>query len=190
MLRLEEILGREVLSTDAKLVGTVEGIGLDTQEWKVGALKVSVAKGVEPILNVRKPMFGAARAAFPTEKVESVRDVIKMKEPLNKLAVFIIDHTQIPVNASDLINRRVVSSKGSELGVNESMFIEPEAGWKIPFLELDVDREAFRDMKLKKGAFKGREVKLPTSLVQTVGDMIMLNTHGEDLARILQHTPR
>jgi len=86
MLRLEEIIGLEVLSSDAKLVGTVESVGVDTESWHVGALKVIVTKGMEASLGVKKPLFGAARIAFPSDKVESVKDVVKMKEPLAKMA--------------------------------------------------------------------------------------------------------
>lgn len=190
MLRLEEIIGLEVLSSDAKVLGTVEGVGVDSENWRVGALKVAVTKGMEPNLRVKKPLFGAARIAFPSEKVESVRDVVKMKEPLAKLPPFVIDPGMIPMSAGDLVNKRVVSNNGREIGITESLYLEPEAGWKITFVEVEVEKEAFRDMKLKKAAFKRREVKLPTSLIGTVGDLIMLNTSEEELGRILEKSPR
>jgi hypothetical protein len=60
----------------------------------------------------------------------------------------------------------------------------------VAFIEVEVGKEAFNDMKLKKGVLKKREVKLPTSLVGTVGDLIMLNTSEEELGRILEKSPR
>jgi sporulation protein YlmC with PRC-barrel domain len=190
MLRLEEIMGLEVLSSDAKVIGTIEGVGVDTENWRVAALKVVVTKGVEPSLGVKKPLFGAARIALPSEKVESVRDVVKMKEPLGKLATYVIDPSQLPRTTADLVNKRVVSHDGREVGMTESLYIEPEASWKVAFIEVEVEKEAFNDMKLKKGTFKKREVKLPTSLIGTVGDLIMLNTSEEELGKILEKSPR
>jgi sporulation protein YlmC with PRC-barrel domain len=190
MLRLEDIIGIEVLSSDAKVVGTVEGVAVDTENWRVGALKIMITKGVEAKLNVKKPLFGAARTAFHTDKVDSIKDVVKLKEPLTKLAQFIIDPSVLPTGAGDLVNKRVVSNNGREIGITESLYLEPEANWRVAFIEVEVEKEAFNDMKLKKAVLKKREVKLPTSLVGTVGDLIMLNTSEEELARILEKSPR
>jgi sporulation protein YlmC with PRC-barrel domain len=190
MLRLEEIMGLEVLSSDAKVIGTVEGVSVDTDNWRMGALKIVVTKGMEGSLNVKKPLFGAARTAFPSEKVDTVRDVVKMKDPLAKLAQYVIDPSLLTRTAGDLVNKRVVSNNGREVGVTESLYLEPEAAWRVAYLEVEVEKEAFNEMKLKKGVFKKREVKLPTSLVGTVGDLIMLNTSEEELGRILEKSPR
>jgi len=187
---LEEIIGLEVLSSDAKVLGTVEGVGVDTECWRIGALKVVVAKGVEASLGVKKPLFGAARVAFPVEKVETVGDVAKMKEPMGKLGQSVIEPSLLPMTAGDLVGKRVVSNNGREVGVTESLILEPEANWKVAFIEVEVEKQAFQEMKLKKGVFKRREVKLPTSLVGTVGDIIMLNTSEDELARILEKSPR
>ena len=189
MLRLEDIIGIEVLSSDAKVVGTVEGVAVDTENWRVGALKIMITKGVEANLNVKKPLFGAARTAFHTDKVDSIKDVVKLKEPLTKLIQFTIDPSVLP-NTGDLVNKRVVSNNGREIGISESLYLEPEASWRVAFIEVEVGKEAFNDMKLKKGVLKKREVKLPTSLVGTVGDLIMLNTSEEELGRILEKSPR
>jgi sporulation protein YlmC with PRC-barrel domain len=190
MLRLEDIIGIEVLSSDAKVVGTVEGVAVDTENWRVGALKIMITKGVEANLNVKKPLFGAARTAFHTDRVDSIKDVAKLKDPLTKLAQFTIDPSVLPTSAGDLINKRVVSNNGREIGITESLYLEPEASWRVAFIEVEVEKEAFNDMKLKKAVLKKREVKLPTSLVGTVGDLIMLNTSEEELGRILEKSPR
>jgi sporulation protein YlmC with PRC-barrel domain len=190
MLRLEEIIGIEVLSSDAKVMGAVEGVGVDTENWRIGALKVVVTKGVEAALGVKKPLFGAARVAFPVEKVETVGDVVKMKDPLSKLGPSAIDPSQLPITAVHLVGKRVVSNNGREIGIAGSLLMEPTANWKVPFLEVEVAKDAFQEMKLKKGVLKRRQVKLPTSLVGTVGDIIMLNTSLDELARILEKSPR
>jgi sporulation protein YlmC with PRC-barrel domain len=190
MLRLEEIIGLEVLSSDAKLVGTVESVGVDTESWHAGALKIIVTKGMEASLGVKKPLFGAARIAFPSDKVESVKDVVKMKEPLAKMVQYAIDSVLLTITAGHLVNKRVISNDGREIGVTESLYLEPDASWRVAFLEVEVAKDALRDMKLKKGTFKKREVKLPTSLVGTVGDLVMLNTSEDELGRILEKSPR
>jgi sporulation protein YlmC with PRC-barrel domain len=190
MLRLEELVGLEVLSSDAKVVGTVEGVNVDTDNWRCGALRIILTKGIEANLGVKKPLFGAARIAFAPDKVETVRDVIKMKEPVTKLAQSVIDPSRLPTTGGHLVYKRVVSNNGKEIGVIESLYFEPDANWRVSFLEVEVEKEAFQDMKLKKTVFKKRTVRLPTSLIGTVGDLVMLNTSEEELGRILEKTPR
>lgn len=190
MQRLEELVGLEVLSSDAKVVGSVEGVNVDTDNWRCGALRIIVTKGMEANLGVKKPLFGAARIAFAPEKVETVRDVVKLKEPLAKLAQSVIDPSRLPIGGGHLVYKRVISNNGREIGIIESLYFEPDANWRVSFLEVEVDKEAFQDMKLKKAVFKRRTVKLPTSLVGTVGDLVMLNTSEDELGRILEKSPR
>ncbi len=183
-------MGLEVLSSDAKLIGTVEGVNVDTENWRCGAVRIIVNKGVEQGLGVKKPLFGAARVAFAPERIETVADVVKLKDPLAKLGQSAIDPSSLPVTGGHLVYKRVVSNNGREIGFIESMFFEPEADWRVSFLEVEVEKEAFQEMKLKKAVFKKRDVRLPTSLVHTVGDLVMLNTSLDELGRILEKSPR
>ena len=187
---MDAIIGLEVLTSDAKLVGTVEGVGIDTDGWNVVALKLALKKGIEENAGVKKPLIGLARVAVEARNVDSVGDVIKLKRSLDKLREIVIDPSLVPRSAGDIIGKRVICAKGKEVGVTGSLFIDPDGGWRIPYFELEGDKEAFRRMNLKKGMFKGREVKVPTSLVATVGDLIMLNSTEEELARVLQHAPK
>jgi len=190
LLRLDEIVGLEVLSADANIVGNVEAIGVDTEEWYARALKIALRKGLEEAAGVKKPLFGQARFALDMKYVESVRDMIKLKEPLSALKTLVIDPDHVPRWASELLYRRVVCNKGREIGVTGTIFVESEGGWRIPFIEVEMDKDIFSEMNLKKATFKKREVKVPTSLIGTVGDLIMLNTSEDELARILEKTPR
>ncbi|MEM0449591.1 MAG: PRC-barrel domain-containing protein [Methanomassiliicoccales archaeon] len=190
MLRLDEIIGLEVLTSDAKLLGNVEGVAVDTQDWHARALRITLKKGNEENVGVRKPLFGAARIAIDVSKVSSVRDVIKLRESILKLKELLIDIDAVPFSAGDIINRRVVCAKGREIGITSSLYFDPEGGWRIPFFEVEMYRDAFKEMDLKKAKLKRREVKIPTSLISTVGDLIILNTSEEELRRILELTPK
>jgi sporulation protein YlmC with PRC-barrel domain len=54
MSGLEFIVGKEVISADAKIIGTVEGIAVDVDNWKVPAIRMSVRKGIEASLNLKR----------------------------------------------------------------------------------------------------------------------------------------
>lgn len=190
LLRLDEIIGLEVLSSDAKIVGNVEAVGVDTADWYAPALKVALAKGLEETAGVKKPLFGQVRFALETKNVHSVKDMVRLEHPIDRLRSMVVDVSHVPRWASELLYRRVVCAKGREIGVTGTIFIDADGGWKVPFVEVEMYKEVFTEMQLKKAIFKKREVKLPTSLIATVGDLIMLNTSEEELTRILQKTPR
>ena len=190
LLRLDEIVGLEMLSSDAKIIGNVEAVGVDTEEWTARALRVALKKGLEEVAGLKKPLFGQARFGIDTKNVKSVRDVVTLKEPQDKLKGMIFEPSHIPRYAGEVVYKRVVCCKGREIGVTGTVYIDPDGGWKIPFIEVEMDKEVFNEMNLKKSIFKRREVKVPTSLIGTVGDLIMLNTGEDELARIIEKTPR
>ncbi len=54
MLDIEDILGKEMVSSDAKVVGYVEGVDLDRDKWKVPSLRITINKGLEAQLTRRR----------------------------------------------------------------------------------------------------------------------------------------
>ena len=50
MLGLEEIIGLELISSDARVIGTIEGVGMDLAAWKIKALKVGLRRGMTILL--------------------------------------------------------------------------------------------------------------------------------------------
>jgi sporulation protein YlmC with PRC-barrel domain len=186
-IRVEDIVGDEVLSADAKVIGTVEGIGVDTEKWKGRVLKILVTKGLEETLGVRKPLFGAARFCFETSYISSIADVITLSQKTEKLKEIGVDPMMVPRWSSDILMKRIVCSGGKEVGSVDEIFFDEKRGWSMPYIQAKLTKELKKEFDERK--FKSGLVKIPTVQVRTVGDVVMLDMTTEQLKEIIEHSP-
>jgi len=56
-------------------------------------------------------------------------------------------------------------------------------------IQVKVDKDTLKGMKLKKGAMKGREVKIPANMIRTVGDIVILRSSHDDLKHMIEASP-
>ncbi len=187
MITVGDIIGDEVLSADAKVVGTIEGIGVDTEGWKGKILKVLVNKGLEETLGVRKPLFGAARFFFDVQYVENIAHVITISRSADKMKDISVDGAQVQKMAGDILLKMIVSSNGEHIGTVNELYFDEKRNWSMPYIQCKMTKElkkAWRDKKLKSGL-----IKIPTIQVRTVGDVVMLDVTTAQLKDIIEHSP-
>ena len=60
-IELENIIGAEVMSSDAKVVGTVEGVEIDIKGWRLVALKIGLRRGLEDSIGSKKHLFSVEK---------------------------------------------------------------------------------------------------------------------------------
>jgi sporulation protein YlmC with PRC-barrel domain len=190
MLKMEDIIGLEVLSADAKLIGAVEGIGIDVDRWRAPALTIGVKKGMETELGVKKPIFGTAKLNLDTLYVESVADVITLSRKCAQLKDTKMTAGPLPKTAGDIVLKRIVAEKGREIGYVDNIYFSPEKGWTIPLLNVRLDKGCLAELKLKKGVLKTPNVKIMTTDVRTVGDLVMLRIDLAQLHEYIEHSPQ
>ena len=187
MIKVEDIIGDEVLSADAKVIGKVEGIGIDTEGWKGKVLKLQVNKGMEEAVGVKKPLFGAARFYFDVQYVENIAHVITVSRKTDKLKEISVDGAQVQRTAGDILMKMIVSSNGEHIGTVNEIYFDEKRNWAMPYIQCRLTKElkkAWKDKKLKSGL-----IKIPTIQVRTVGDVVMLDVSTAQLKDIIEHSP-
>ena len=176
-----------MLSADAKVIGTVEGVGVDTEGWKGRVLKVQVTKGFEDTLGVKKPLFGAARFCFEVTYVENIADVITLSREADKLKEISVDGSSIPTMAGDILLKRIVSSNGEQVGTVDELCFDEKRNWSMPYIQAKLTKELKKSLAERK--LKAGLVKIPTVQVRTVGDVVMLDVSTQQLKDIIDHSP-
>jgi sporulation protein YlmC with PRC-barrel domain len=187
LLKVEDIIGDEVLSADAKVVGTVDGIGVDTEGWKGMVLRIQVTKGMEDLLGVKKPLFGAARFYFQVTYVENIAHVVTLSRNADALKEISVDGSLVHTMAGDILLKMIVSSNGEQIGTVDELYFDEKRNWSMPYVQTKLTKElrkAWKDRKLKAGL-----VKIPTVQVRTVGDVVMLDVTTQQLKDIIEHSP-
>jgi sporulation protein YlmC with PRC-barrel domain len=189
MLKMEDIVGLEVISADARVVGIVEGIGIDVEEWKIPALRIGLKRGVEEAIGVKKPLFSSAKLHLKTDGVESISDTITLTMNLAEVKSLAVEEGMVLMTAADVVGKRVICKKARQIGVADNIIFTPEKEWNVPYIEVKLDKAAVDDLNVKKPLLSSPIVRLQTSDVKTIGDMIMLKIDIDELRDFLEKKP-
>lgn len=190
MLEIEEILGKEMVSSDAKVVGYIEGVDLDREKWKVPSLRITINKGLEAQLNRKKKVLGAAHAHVKIEAVHHISDLVTLNLAMDQIVQAVLDESDIPVSVGDVIGKRVICRKGREIGTLCDFKVDPQADWSVPSFDVRLDKATRKDLDLKKNMMVSKSViRMRTTDIMNVGDMVMLKIDLDSVKDYLQNKP-
>lgn len=190
MLDIEDILGKEMVSSDAKVVGYVEGVDLDRDKWKVPSLRITINKGLEAQLNKKKKVLGASHAHIKIEAVHHISDLVTLNLTMDQIAQAVLEESDVPVSVGDVVGKRVICRKGREIGVLTDFKVDALTEWSVPSFDVKLDKATRKDLDLKKSMMVSKSViRMRTADIMNVGDMIMLKIDLESVKDYLQNKP-
>jgi sporulation protein YlmC with PRC-barrel domain len=189
MSGLEDIMGKEVISSDAIIIGTVEGVAVDTDNWKVPAIRISVRKGNEAALGLKKKAIGVQRIYVATPQVSSVSDTVTLAVKMDQVREVMVDDKKVPVTAGALLNKKVVGQDGRQLGFMDNIYFDAGKSWEVGKIGIKLDKAAKQSLELQKGLAPASQITLLTKDIKTVGDMVMLRLDLEGLKDYLNKKP-
>ncbi len=175
MQGLEELVGLEMVSTDAKVIGTVEGAGLDVSAWRVKAIRVGLRRGTEDLIGRQRRHFMLERALIRTEHLGSISEVVIMELPLHSLREEVLPDGAEVMPAGAFIGMRVMCHDAVFLGFVDNIMIDAEDGWSIPYMQVRLSREARGLLEGLTGAEAPLRMDVRTKAVRALGDMVMLS---------------
>jgi sporulation protein YlmC with PRC-barrel domain len=190
MLDIEDILGKEMVSSDAKVVGYVEGVDLDRDKWRVPSLRITINKGLEAQLNKKKRVLGASHAHVRIEAVHHISDLVTLNLTMDQISQAVLDESEVPVSVGDVIGKRVICRKGREIGMLEDFKVDAMTEWSVPSFDVKLDKATRKDLDLKKSMMVSKSViRMRTADIMNVGDMIMLKIDLDSVKDYLQNKP-
>lgn len=189
-MKIEDIVGMEVITGDARVLGNVEGVGIDIQAWKVPALKIGLRKGLEEPIGLKKTRFGSTTIFVNTEGVDSISDMVTLKPDLTATKEVILEtENEIPT-AGSIVDTRVVARGGRHIGYVDNFVFAPEKNWTITCMMVKLEKSVLSDLGLKKPRLGTQTIKILTEDIKTVGDMVMLSIDMKELKDHLDKKPR
>ncbi len=174
-------MGKEVISSDAIIIGTVDGVAVDTDNWKMPAIRISVRKGNEAALGMKKKAIGAQKIYVATPQVSSVSDTVTLAVKMDQVKEVVVDEKKVPVTASALLNKKVVGQDGRQMGFMDNVLFDVGRGWEVSKIGIKLDKAAKQSLDLQKGLAPASQITILTKDVKTVGDMVMLRLDLEGL---------
>ncbi len=79
MVKVSEINGKKVITTDAFNVGKVSGAEMDDQ-WKITHVHVDLSKEATNELGFKKPILGHITICLPVNLIQALGDVITLSK--------------------------------------------------------------------------------------------------------------
>lgn len=185
MLGLEEIIGLELISSDARVIGTIEGVGMDLVAWKVKALKVGLRRGLEDAAGSKKRVFGVSKIYVKTSELQSVSDAVIMRRPLSALSEIIEPDGDSLTPAGAFMGMRVICANAAFVGNVDNVFIDTESDWTIPYIQVKLDRDAMDQLALQRTFMASSLIPIRTSDVDAIGEMVILKINMDELRAAL-----
>lgn len=186
MYKIEDIVGLEVISDDARVLGAAEKIVVDTTDWRAPALGIGLRKGVEEAMGLKKPLFGSASVFLQTSAVESVSDTITLNMSMKEVGKALLEPDTRPKSAGTIMGTRVIGRKGRKIGTVDNFTFEPYRDWAITYMHVRLDRGVIEDLNRKRSMLGAPEIRVRTEDVRTVGDIVMLEVDVVELRDFLE----
>lgn len=181
MLGLEEVIGLEVISSDARVIGTVEGVGIDLVGWKVRALRVGLRRGMEDLIGRKRRYFAVDKVYIRTSELQAVSDAIIMRRPVSAIADAIHPEGEELTPAGAFMGMRVICCNARFVGNVDNMLIDPENDWSIPFIQVKLERDAMEQLNVHRTFMGSSLISIRTTDIKAIGDMVMMSVTLDDL---------
>lgn len=178
---LEELMGDQVISSDGKIIGKLDGIAIDTDTWGAPVVRICLTRGLDANLGVNKPLFGAACIFTESANIENVSDYVTLSKTLEELKNLLINPSQVPLMAGNIVGRRVAGSQGRHIGTVESIIFATEGPWMVQSLTVRLGKEVTAELKLEKSLISTPLISIATKDIRTVGDIVMLSIDATGL---------
>jgi sporulation protein YlmC with PRC-barrel domain len=182
---LEDVIGDEVVSSDGNIIGELDGIAIDTDTWRAPVVRICLKRGLDATLGISKPLFGAACVFTESANVESVADLVTLSKTLGELNNFLINPSQVPLMAGNIVGRRVAGRQGQEIGIVESIQFDTDGPWTVRSLSVRLGKAVAADLKVKRSLLSTPLINVTTKDIRTVGDIVMLSIDPNQLGEIV-----
>ena len=84
-MKAADLVGKQVITSDAQVLGQIEGVEVDVSGWTVSNLFITLLKSNVKKLNFRKPILGSVTVCLPVDVIKTVGDVISLSESIQSL---------------------------------------------------------------------------------------------------------
>ncbi|MBN2260000.1 MAG: PRC-barrel domain-containing protein [Clostridiales bacterium] len=77
--------GKQVITSKAEVLGEVEGVEINTSDWSVTHIQISLLKQNIEKFNYKKPLFGSISVCIPVTLITAISDVVSISKSIEDL---------------------------------------------------------------------------------------------------------
>ena len=174
VMDIDLIIGKDIISSDATILGIVTDIRCEDLKWNILGLKVRTKVSG---LNIRG-------YALLEPGVFTFGDVILISDTMDTVRSKMTPDDKGIMSLSSMIGMKVYASDASLLGTVDSIDIDVKK-WKAVSFTVKMDRSAYPVLEVRKGLVPKRISGLKMSDIKGVSDTIVL---GSDTSKVKSQT--
>ena len=84
-VKMDQLLGKVVISKDGRKLGTIGGLGIDSDSWHVNTLSVRLEREMSKELGHERKVFGFQTVDLSTQRVAAVGDTVVLNATIAEL---------------------------------------------------------------------------------------------------------
>lgn len=177
---LDELKGKEVISSDAYILGNVLDVRYDPVSWDIMGLKVKSNKDISRIISA-----GSSKSMIMVGPGDyAVNDVILFRDTLEDSKDRISADNDNISSISFLSGKKIVTSDGLFVGTVSEVLLEMEH-WTVQSVKVRLDKGAFEPLGVKKGLFSKTASGILVTHISAVTDNVSLYLTTNDLAEVI-----
>ena len=170
-----------VISQDAYLVGIIEGVRYDPQDYSIEGLVVKCEKDVSNLIGAGT---AKSRILIRPDSFE-FRDVLLLGTTVDEERPNIKPDNEAKSSVDNLINKQVYTKDDKVLGTVKSVQLDL-GGWYIHSFTIKLDKEAHAPLGLKKLLFAKEISGIMVDHVSTVSDSMVLTLTMDEVKGVMQ----
>jgi sporulation protein YlmC with PRC-barrel domain len=175
--------GKKVVGSEGYILGEVDGVNINSNTWQANTFNVNLSEEATAELGFKKPFLSKITVCLPTQLVETVGDIITLREPIRNLED--IAERGILVSSVELKGKKVVGAKGKAIGEIEGFDVEL-SNWQVTGLEVGLTDNAATELGFKRPFLSKVVIIIPTKIVSLVGNFVTLNEDIENLESLVE----
>ena len=173
-IRMDTLIGKEIIMTDAILLGTVQDLRCEDLKWNILGLRVKTSKS-----------SGLGRSSVLLEPGNfTIGDVILIRDTTDTVRSSITPDDSGILSLSSMIGMKVYGSDAFLLGTIESINIDTSK-WRASSFTVKLDKDAYQPLEVKKGLISSKRASgLNMTDIEGVSDTIVLK---KNLSKLKSH---
>ena len=84
-MKAANLNGKQVITSEAHVLGEIEGVEIDISTWTISHLHISLLKNNVKKFNFKKPLLGSVTVCLPISTIKAVGDVISLNQTIEDL---------------------------------------------------------------------------------------------------------
>lgn len=181
-VRYRDLLRAPVVSSDAYLIGEVDGIRYNANDWISEFLLVAIRRGLSHDLTAGKSPLSASRALVPMDNIQAGRQAFLLYDSLAELEEESLpENTNIP-NLSNLLGKKVVTKGNQALGTLYDLEIEMGSNWEVLEMVVRLEKTMSEPLGIKKPLLSRLpDIVLDVDTIANITEIVQLDLDLSDI---------